>query len=188
MQYVTGLFLDERETEIGKSAADFAWAQMAHADRIGAPVWGWSASESPDGKSYLGWGAISDNVVTPHASALAAVYYPRRVVANLRQLEKRHVRTPFQGDERPFRDSFDWRANRVSETYLCLDQAMMFLSLANVLHDGVVWKAVAVDPHIQRARREILDYTTRNDTIFPFVRRAGRPSRRSKIASLSEMT
>lgn len=27
MQYVTGLFLDERETEIGKSAADFAWAQ-----------------------------------------------------------------------------------------------------------------------------------------------------------------
>lgn len=167
MQYVTGLFLDERETEIGKSAADFAWAQMAHADRIGAPVWGWSASESPDGKSYLGWGAIADNVVTPHASALAAVYYPRRVVANLRQLEKRHVRTPFQGDGRPFRDSFDWRANRVSETYLCLDQAMMFLSLANVLHDGVVWKAVAVDPHIQRARREILDYTTRNDTFFP---------------------
>jgi hypothetical protein len=32
-----------------------------------------------------------------------------------------------------------------------LDQAMMFLSLANVLHDGVLWKAVAADPHIQRA-------------------------------------
>lgn len=167
MQYVTGLFLDERATVIGKSAADFAWAQMAHAERIGAPVWGWSASESPDGKSYLGWGAISDNVVTPHASALAALYYPRRAVDNLRQLEKRRVRSPYQRGERPFRDSYDWRTDRVSETYLCLDQAMIFLSLANVLHDGVVWKAVAADPHVQRARREISDYTTLDDTILP---------------------
>ena len=167
MAFVTGIFLDERQTEIGKSAADFAWAQITHADRMSSPVWGWSASESPDGKSYLGWGAISDNVVTPHASGLAAIYYPRHAVANLRQLEKRRVRAPFKGGERSrcgFRDSFDWRANRVSETYLCLDQAMMFLSLANVLHDGVVWKAVGVDPHVQRARREISTYTTLNDT------------------------
>lgn len=170
MQCVTGLFLDERETALGKSAADFAWAQMAHADRISAPVWGWSASESPDGKNYLGWGAISDDVVTPHASALAALYYPRRAADNLRQLEKRRVRAASPGDKRfpfGFRDSFNWRTNRVSETYLCLDQSLMFLSLANVLHDGVLWKAVAVDPHIQRARREILDYTTLNDTFFP---------------------
>ncbi len=174
MQFVTGIFLDERRTEIGKSAADFAWAQMVHADQIQAPVWGWSACESPDGKSYLGWGALSDLVVTPHASGLAALYYPRRAVDNLRRLEKKHVRPPFKGNERSpgnkrsprlgFRDSFDWKANRVSETYLCLDQAMMFLSLANVLHDGVVWKAVGADPHVQRARREISDYAALSDT------------------------
>ncbi|HND65070.1 MAG TPA: glucoamylase family protein, partial [Elusimicrobiota bacterium] len=166
MQFVTGLFIDERETVIGKSAADFAWAQVQHADRIGAPVWGWSACESPDGKSYLGWGAISDNVVTPYASGLAALYYPRRAVDNLRRLEKRGVRAPLKGDERPpFRDSYDWRSKRVSESTLCLDQALMFLSLANILHDGVLWKAVAADPHIQRARREIPEYATPDETV-----------------------
>ncbi|MBK8870603.1 MAG: hypothetical protein IPN19_06035 [Elusimicrobia bacterium] len=39
---------------------------------------------------------------------------------------------------------------------------MIFLSLANVLHDGVVWKSVGVDPHIQRAIREIPDYGQRD--------------------------
>jgi hypothetical protein len=39
---------------------------------------------------------------------------------------------------------------------------MLFLSLANVLHDGVVWKSVAADPHIQRAIREIPDYGQRD--------------------------
>lgn len=171
MQCVTGLFLDERETPIGKSAADFAWVQMAHAEKIGAPVWGWSSSESPNGKDYLGWGAISDDVVTPHAAGLAAVYYPRRAAENLRRLEKKGVRAPSRDAGRSrsfgFRDSYNWRTGRVSETYLCVDQAMMFLSLANLLHDGVLWKAVAADPHIQRARREISDYGLRDDTLLP---------------------
>jgi hypothetical protein len=171
MQCVTGLFIDERSTNVGKSAADLAWAQMAHADRIGAPVWGWSASESPDGKSYLGWGAILDRVVTPHASGLAALYYPRRAADNLRWLEKKKARAPYteMGRSRPFgfRDSYDWKIDGVSQVYLCADQALMFLSLANVLHDGVLWKAVGADPHVQRALREIADYAAVNETVFP---------------------
>lgn len=171
MQFVTGLFIDEGQTELGKSAADFAWAQMVHAERIGAPVWGWSASESPDGKKYLGWDAIVDGVVAPYASALAVAYYPRRVTANLRQLEKRRGRAPYKEKGRSFafgfRDSVDWKWGQVSEIYLSLDQSLLFLSLANALHDGVLWKAVGGDPHIQRALREIPDYAAINETVFP---------------------
>ena len=50
----------------------------------------------------------------------------------------------------------------MSEVYSCANQAMIFLSLANVIHDGVVWKSVGVDPHIQRAIREIPDYGQRD--------------------------
>ncbi len=162
MQTLTGIFLDERATEIGKSAADFAWAQMHHASRIGAPVWGWSACESPNGKSYLGWGAITDAVVTPHAAGLAAVYYPAQAAANFRALEKRGARAPCREGKNKFRwgfrDSMNWRTGAVSEHYLCLDQAMLFLSLANLLHDGVLWKAVATDPHVSGALRDIPEY------------------------------
>ncbi|MBK8574596.1 MAG: DUF3131 domain-containing protein [Elusimicrobia bacterium] len=189
MQYVTGLFIDERDTPIGKSAANFAWAQMAHADRIGAPVWGWSSSESPNGKEYLGWGDISDNVVTPHAAGLAALYYPRRAIENLRQFQKRGARAPFKENGRSFafgfRDSYDWKSGQVSETYLCVDQALMFLSLANLLHEGILWKAVAVDPHVQRARREISDYAATDDTLLPLYKeRDGIPTTKKSRGAL----
>jgi hypothetical protein len=60
MQFMSGLFLDERYTLLGKSAASFAYAQIVHAAKIGAPVWGWSAATDPTGGAYLGWGNIRD--------------------------------------------------------------------------------------------------------------------------------
>lgn len=162
MQFICGLFLDERTTPLGRSAADFAWAQVLHAKEVAAPVWGWSASESPDGKSYIGWGKITDQVVTPHASALAAVYYPRAAAQNLRQLEKMGARRPFLDEGKKyafgFRDAVDWKTGEVSEHYLCLDQAMAFLSLANALHNGVVWKAVAKDATLQRGLAQLPEF------------------------------
>ena len=184
MQCVTGIFLDERATDIGKSAADFAWAQILHADRIGSPAWGWSASESPNGKDYLGWGAITDAVVTPHAAGLASIYYPARAASNLRWLEKQGARAPFKEEGRSypfgFRDSLNWRNGQVSGTTLCLDQGMMFLSLANLLHDGILWKAVGVDPHVQRALKEISDYATANPTQLQLFAERDSPAPRRK--------
>lgn len=166
MQMISGLFLDERDTVLGRSAADFAWAQIVHARKIKAPVWGWSASESADGNEYLGWDRILDAVVTPHASGLASVYYPARAAGNLRALERLGARAPWRGDggarDFGFRDSVNWRTKEVAPHYLCLDQAMMFLSLANVLHDGVVWNAVAADGLVQRGLREIPFYAERD--------------------------
>lgn len=164
MQTVSGLFLDEKPSALGRAAADFAWAQTLHARFLGSPVWGWSACESPDGKSYLGWGHIEDAVVTPHASGLATPYYPRQAAENMRRLEKMGARAPWEdetGRRRAFgfRDSLNWKTGEVSTNYLSLDQGMLFLSLANALHDGIVWKAVAQEPTVQRGVEAIPDFT-----------------------------
>ncbi len=153
MQYINGIWLDDRDTLMGRSAENFAYAQMRHADAIGAPVWGWSACSGPDG-TYLGWGGMKDEVVTPHASALAIASFPREVVANLRHLERMGVRKVEIG----FLDSVDWRSGQIRQGYLVLDQSMLMLSLVNYLQDGIVQKWVQSDPMVQRGRQLIDDY------------------------------
>lgn len=165
MQYVSGLFLDERATVVGKSAANFAYAQILHAEAVKTPVWGWSAAAAPTGE-YLGWGAIKDDVVTPHACVLAVSHYPRSVTANLRELERRGARAPFIEDgisyALGFRDSLDWRTGQVAKGYLILDQAMLFLALANFLHDGVVWKHFENDPLVQKGLDMLPEYKNKD--------------------------
>ena len=91
MQFICGIFLDETATKLGYSEANFAFAQMLHARKIGSPVWGWSASQNPDG-GCLGMGQIRDGVVTPHACMLASGLYPKEVVNNLKKLEQMGAR------------------------------------------------------------------------------------------------
>ncbi|HOW28519.1 MAG TPA: glucoamylase family protein [Elusimicrobiota bacterium] len=161
MQFISGIFVDDRATLMGTSAARFAYAQIHHAKVIGSPVWGWSASDTPN-DGYLGWQAIKDRVVTPHASALPLAFFPKESVANLRTLEGLGVRAPMIVDGKSrhlgFRDSIDLSSNQVTRTYLVLDQSMLFLSLVNALTDGVIWKYAALDPLVQNARRLIPDY------------------------------
>ncbi|MBI3292936.1 MAG: DUF3131 domain-containing protein [Elusimicrobia bacterium] len=168
MQFLSGLFLDERQTVLGKSAANFAYAQISHAQRIGAPVWGWSAASAPTGE-YLGWGAIKDDIVTPHASVLAISYYPSKVVANLKRLERGGARSPFIDNgqhEFGFRDSYNWKSAQVSQGYLMLDQTMIFLSLANFLDDGVVWRNFEKDPVVQQGLHHIREYSHKDAGVF----------------------
>ena len=123
-------------------------------------MWGWSASAGPRG-GYLGWGNIIDSVVTPHASALAINLYPQEVVSNLRMLEKLGARKPYeyQGKmhEFGFRDSIDVCSGDVADGYLILDQAMLFLSLANFLEDGIVWKTFAKSGLVKNGLRLVKD-------------------------------
>ncbi len=144
-QYLAGLFLDERKTEMGRSQREYAAYQMKHAKDINAPVWGWSGCEGPKG-IYLSHGELRDDVVAPYASALAALYFPHEAVANLRKLEELGARPEKEG----FRDSFQWEAGIVAKNHLTANQAMAFLSLANLLHDGVVWKTFAADAVVKR--------------------------------------
>jgi hypothetical protein len=149
MQYICSIFIDTRGTNIGRSAANFAAAQILHAKALGLPAWGWSACVSPD-DVYLGWGRIRDNIVTPHASALAIGYFPLQAVATLRALEKLGARAPYVMGEYEydfgFRDSVDLKFNRVAEGYLVLDQAMLFLSLANAVENDMVHTMFMADP------------------------------------------
>lgn len=161
LQGMTGLFLDERATLMGKSAANMAYAQILHAARKKYSVWGWSACSSTDG-SYLGEGKIVDRVVSPHASILAISYYPHQVLKNLREFDRYHMQRAFHSNQGPkdygFRDALDIQSGKVTERYLMIDQTMIFLSLVNFLHDGILWKTFAKDPIIKQGLELIQDY------------------------------
>lgn len=161
MQFISGIWLDERWTALGKSAADFAYAQMLYAKDIDCSVWGWSSSESPD-DGYLGWGILKTNVVTPHAGVLPVIYYPDKTVENLKRLESMGAREPYIVDGKPnafgFRDAVDIETGKVAGTYLLLDQAMIFLTLANYLEDGLVWRLLEKDTDIKKAKKLISFY------------------------------
>ncbi|HOW26936.1 MAG TPA: glucoamylase family protein [Elusimicrobiota bacterium] len=176
MQMVSGIFMDERETPLGVSAANFAYAQIIHASKIGAPVWGWSAAESPTG-DYLGWGVIRDDVVTPHATVLAAVYYPRKAVENLKRLDELGARADYGIDGTlhrfGFRDSLDWKTGSAAPGYLMLDQTLLFLSLANVLYDGIVWEYFEKDPVVQAGRAMLPEYRRQKGVLDGYRRRDG---------------
>ena len=161
MQFICDLFMDNRGTSLGLSSANFAWAQMVHGLKIGAPVWGWSACVSPKG-NYLGMNGLVDEVVTPHASALAVSLFPRDVAENLQRLESYGLRTPCMVNGKPeafgFRDSVNWKTGEIADKYLVLDQAMLFLSLVNYCQRGLLWRTFAADPMVARGRELIEEY------------------------------
>ncbi len=148
MQYLPGIFLPEKNLPMGQSARVMALGEieLAKANKY-FPLWGLSASETPDGNGYLGWGTMKKTVVTPHASVLAIADFPKEAVANLRSLEKKNMRPKVdvngQIHDFGFTDSYDTETGTASKHYLSLDQGMLFLSLANYLYDDIVRKGFA---------------------------------------------
>jgi hypothetical protein len=161
MQFICDLFLDNRGTSLGLSSANFAWAQIVHGLKIGSPVWGWSACIAPNG-TYLGMNMLVDEVVTPHASALAISLFPREVIDNLKRLETFGLREPRIVDGVPerfgFRDAVNWRNGQIADKYLILDQAMLFLSLVNYCERGLLWRTFGSDPQVIEGKKRITDY------------------------------
>ncbi len=181
MQALDGLFLDERATPIGKSTANFAYAQMIYAEQFDLPLWGWSACSAPGGE-YLGWGSLDVSVVTPHAVGLAAMYYPRRATQCLKQLEKFGARQAYEEGGKEYKfgfsDSVNFQTRAVQRNFLPpLDQGMLFLSLANLLEDGVVQRLFQSHATVQRGRRIIAEYAAPVDRkwLAELQRRDGEP-------------
>ncbi|MBN1385205.1 MAG: hypothetical protein JW983_10025 [Elusimicrobia bacterium] len=189
MQFIPGIWIDERWTVLGKSAADFAYAQMMYAKDINTGVWGWSASESPD-DGYLGWGTLKTNVVTPHAGVLPVIYYPGKVIENLKRLESMGARKEYMIDGKPykfgFRDAVDLDTGKVTEVYLLLDQAMVFLTLANHLKDGIIWQLMEKDPDVKKAGKLIKFYNDEKKRQYKKLY-AERDSSEIKIPGTSEI-
>ncbi len=123
-------------------------------EALGLPVWGFSPSAVGGPAGYaehgvpdLGSRGYEPGVVTPHASALALAVDPVAATANLRALATRY---PIYGDF-GFYDAVDAKSGQVVHVYLTLDQAMIFLAVANRLCDGCVQRYFAADPIAVRA-------------------------------------
>ncbi|MEW5693851.1 MAG: glucoamylase family protein, partial [Candidatus Hydrogenedentota bacterium] len=185
MQYLPGIFLDEWGTNIGKSAVNFAYAQMIHAEVIGYDVWGWSASVDPDG-GYLGWGGIKDEVITPHAAILPVRFFPKECIENLKNLEALGIRKSVVNEGKirrfGFRDAVNMTSGKVSEDFLCLDQMMIFLSLVNFLDDKYVIKTFKKDPISQNGYKRINELNPSMDEIKEFEQYLTDLSRQDKKA------
>jgi len=158
------LLVDEQALaphSLGRNAAVHVEVQRRYAtEELGLPVWGMSpaADPGPDGyREYgvpvLGTRGYSGAAVTPHAVALALAVEPEEATADLRRLAARY---DLYG-EFGFFDSVDPRSGRVANAYLVLDQAMLFIALANHLDDGVMQKRFAADPIAARALSILAD-------------------------------
>ena len=152
------LVLDEKRyapANLGRNGEIHTEIQRRYAlEELGYPVWGMSPSSMPGSERYTEYGVhilgslgYPEGAVTPHAAALALLTEPEAASANLRQLAQRY---PIYGDF-GFYDAVDPKSGVVAYQYLCLNQAMILIALANHLGDHAVQKHFAADPIMQRA-------------------------------------
>lgn len=134
------LLVDERISKQGmglnnkrviESHIDYALNKLKY------PVWGLSPCSTPDG-GYLEYGvpdlgssqkSYGSGMISPHASVIALTYKPKEVILNLKQMIKKY---PVYG-EYGFYDCIKMDNGEVGDTYLALDQAMIFLAVSNYL-------------------------------------------------------
>jgi hypothetical protein len=150
------LILDEKTyapESLGKNGEIHTEVQRLYAtEELKYPVWGMSPSSTPGVDKYdefgvrvLGSLGYRDGVVTPHAAALALLTKPDSAVANLRKLAKDY---PLYGDFGLY-DAVDPKSGQIARKYLCLNQAMILVALADHLADHAVQKHFAADPIAQ---------------------------------------
>lgn len=139
---------------LGANAAAHVDIQRRYAlEVLSLPVWGMSPSANPAGGygeygiSILGAKGYSEEVVTPHASGLAAMVRPRQAARNMRTLAQLYaVYGPYG-----FYDAVNPLTGQVAYKYLALDQSMMFIGIANHLRPHLIQRYFAADPIIRRA-------------------------------------
>ncbi|MFH0880718.1 MAG: hypothetical protein V2A34_13465 [Lentisphaerota bacterium] len=160
-----GYFLDERGSEFGWANANLGWGQINYAQDLEFPAWGWSSCRDIDG--YLGWGTDQRKIwsrVNTHAVAAQVCFYPNQVAAAFRAMERLGLRQPITtpgGQVKDFglRDSIDVDTRTTPEILIPgLDQCIVFLSLANYLYDGMVWRYFMKNDIVQQGLSLIPDY------------------------------
>lgn len=151
-----GLLLEENRyapASLGQNSLVHTDIQRIYAlEDLDYPVWGMSPSSVPGANRYdefgvkiLGSMGYKDGVVTPHAAALALITRPEEATANLRLLRQRYEAYGDFG----FYDAIEPRSGQVAWKYLCLNQAMILVSVANHLANHAIQKHFAADPWIQ---------------------------------------
>ena len=151
------LVLDEKHyapNSLGKNDETHTAIQRRYAlEDLKDPVWGMSPSSVPGSDAYAEYGVsvlgsygYASGVVTPHAAVLAILTEPDQALLNLRQLSQRYA---LYGDF-GFYDAVDPTTGRVAYKYLCIDQAMTLVALANHLADHAIQQHFAKDLIAQR--------------------------------------
>lgn len=151
------LLLDEQHyapASLGANGRVHTEIQRRYAlEDLGYPVWGMSPSSDPASDKYAEYGVrilgslgYRPGAVTPHAAALALQTDPAQAAANLLRLAERF---PAYGDF-GFYDAVDPKTGQVAYKYLCLNQAMILVALANHLAHHAVQKHFAADPIARR--------------------------------------
>ena len=152
---ITGLFFYEQDTEVGETVGNLGWYQYLFSRGRGYPLWGWSNCMIP-GRGYTQAGYIPEWTVTPHALALLIDYYPRHVTTALQKMQELGGRIGpegFEGKKWGLRGCYDMERNVWGKNYLQLEQGMLFLALANFLHDNIVREMFVRDPLIRKGLR-----------------------------------
>jgi len=151
------LLLDEKHyapASLGRNGEIHTEIQRRYAlEELGYPVWGMSPSSTPRSDRYAEYGVrllgslgYQEGVVTPHAATLALLTVPAAAIANIRQLTQRYS---IYGDF-GFYDAVDPKTGEVAYKYLCLNQAMTLIALADYLADHAIQKTFAADPIARR--------------------------------------
>lgn len=131
-----------------------AQAQVDFARSNDYAVWGMSPCSDPYGKygefgvKPVGIKGYPAGIVTPHASFLALSVIQDAAIDNLRKLIREY---PDIYGEYGFYDAVDPKNGKVAYRYLALDQAMSFLSLANILNPGKLYERFHGDSIVKKA-------------------------------------
>jgi hypothetical protein len=151
------IVLDERlyaPRSLGPNDTTHAHVQRRYAiEVLGYPIWGLSPCYVPPGGTYTEYGVevlgalgYKAGIVAPYASALAIAAMPEEALTNLRTITQRFD----SYGEFGLYDAVDPRTGAIAHVYVALDQAMLFVALANHLTGGSVQKWFAQDPIAQR--------------------------------------
>lgn len=123
---------------------------------LGYEVWGMSPCTIPEGGyteygvAQLGAKGYHPGVVTPHVSFLALEYAPKEAIANLRKMLELY---PDIYGEYGFYDAVTVKTGKVPYKYLCLDQGMSFVGLANYLTGGKIREYFNKEPIFKEAQK-----------------------------------
>jgi hypothetical protein len=147
------LFINEKEYAKRSLGVNDSLAVIVHIDYClnekVYPVWGMSPCCAPDynyreyGVSMIGEkrDGYSDGVITSYATFLALDFLPNKAIENIKNLLSYDIYGEYS-----FYDSVDPITGDVAKIYLCLDQALILISLNNYLNNGIIRKRFHRDP------------------------------------------
>lgn len=175
------LLRETRDTLIGHSCAAAVAEQIAYAQARGVP-WGISESgyyrlDAPQNYQYRAFGVpalgfkrgLGDElVISPYASLLALPFEPRRVLANLGELQRFDMCGRYG-----LYEAIDFTWSRLApgqrygvvRSFMAHHQGMILAALNNFLHDGVLVSRFHADPTARTAELLLYEQPARRPPI-----------------------